>query len=246
MIVRGIVPAAGKRSIWKTSIGSFRLANCGGAPPPAPTAPAAPSALSASATSTSNIDLVWTDNSSDETGFSIERCTGGGCTNFAPLATLAANATGYSDSTPAASTTYTYRVQAVNTTVNLSSAYSNIASATTFTAPQPPPADTTMHVAALTGTSATNGKTGWKATVTITITNSSGPVANATVSAAWSNGYSASDSCVTTASGTCTVSTGRIANTVPNVLLSVSGVTHASLTYQPAGNVVSSVTVNKP
>jgi hypothetical protein len=232
---------------WKTSIGSFRLANCGTPPPPPPpTAPAAPSALSATATSTSNINLVWADNSSDETGFAIERCPGGGCTNFAPLATTAANATGYSDSALAASTTYTYRVQAVNAAVNLSSAYSNTASATTFTDQQPPPADTSMHVAALTPASTTNGKNGWKATVTIAITNNNGPVANATVTASWSNGYSGSDSCVTNTSGTCSVATGRIATSVPSAVLTVSNVTHATLLYQPASNVVSSVTVYKP
>jgi hypothetical protein len=37
---------------WKTNIGSFSLANCGGTPPP-PTPPAAPSALTATAASTS-------------------------------------------------------------------------------------------------------------------------------------------------------------------------------------------------
>ena len=227
---------------WKTSIGSFQLANCG-TPPPPPTAPAAPSALSASATSTSNINLAWTDNSSDETGFAIERCTGSGCTNFAPLTTVAANATTYSDGSLSASTTYTYRVQAVNATVNLSSAYSNAASATTFAAP-PPSTDTTMHVSALSGTSSTNGRNGWKGTVTIAIANSNGAVANATVSATWSTGGTAS--CVTGSSGTCSVTTGRLSNSVPSTTLTVSNVTHATLTYQPSANVVSSVTVNKP
>ena len=228
---------------WQTSVGSFSLANCGGTPPPPPppTAPAAPSGLVASATSPSNINLAWSDNSTDETGFAIERCTGAGCTNFAPLATAAANATSYSDSGLAASTTYTYRVQAVNGT--LSSAYSNTATATT--AAQPPQGDTTMHLSALSGASATNGRNGWKATVTIGIANNDGPVANATVSATWSTGGTAS--CVTASSGTCSVATGRLANNVPSTTLTVSGVTHATLTYQPAANVVgSSVTVNKP
>jgi len=226
---------------WKTNVGSFQLANCGGPPPPPP--PAAPSALTATATSTSNINLAWTDNSSDETGFAIERCSGVGCTNFAPLTTTAANAVAYADSGLSASTSYTYRVKAVNATLNLSSGYSNTASA--MTAPNQQ-GDTTMHVHALTPSSSANGKAGWKASVTITIrSNSNAPVANATVSAAWSNGLG-SDSCVTNTSGTCSVATGRIANTVNSVVLSVSNVTHATLTYQAASNVVSSVTVNKP
>jgi len=218
---------------WKTNVGSFTLPNCTPTQPPL----TAPTALTATATSTSNINLAWTDNSSDETGFAIERCTGVGCTNFAPLTTTAANATTYSDSGLNASTSYTYRVKAVNGT--LSSGYSTTASATTDANPQ---GDTTMHVGALTGSSSANGKAGWKATVTITITNSNGAVANATVSAAWSNGLG-SDSCVTNTSGTCSVATGRIANTVNSVVLTVSNVTHATLTYD---NVAKSVTVNKP
>jgi hypothetical protein len=231
---------------WKTGIGSFRLNGCGGTPPPPPLPPAAPSALTASATSSSNINLAWTDNSSDETGFAIERCVGAGCSNFAPLTTTAANATAYSDSGLAASTPYTYRVKAVNATLNLSSDYSLPATATTQTDQQPPPGDTTMHVSALAGASTTNGKTGWKASVTITLANSNGAVANATVTASWSNGYSGTDTCVTNASGSCTVATGRIANTASSVLLSVTNATHATLTYQPGANTVSSVTVIKP
>ena len=228
---------------WKTSVGSFRVGNCGGGPLP-PTPPAAPSALSATATSTSNINLAWTDNSSDETGFAIERCAGVGCTNFAPRTTTAANVTTFADSGLAASTSYTYRVKAVNATLNLSSGYSNTASATTAGDQQ---GDTTTHVHALTPSASANGKAGWKASVTITIrSNNNAPVANATVSAAWSNGYSGGDSCVTNTAGQCSVATGRIANTVGSVDLTVSNVTHATLTYDSAGNVVSSVRVNKP
>ena len=42
--------------------------------------PAAPSGLSATAVSSSQINLSWTDNSSDETGFKLERKTGAGGT----------------------------------------------------------------------------------------------------------------------------------------------------------------------
>jgi fibronectin type III domain protein len=223
---------------WKTNIGSFTLGTCGGTPPPQP--PAAPTALSASAASTSSINLAWTDNSSDETGFAIERCTGSGCTNFAPVVTTSANATTYSDAGLSASTTYTYRVKAVNATLNLSSGYSNTAAAAT----ESNPGDTTMHVSAMTGSSSANGKAGWKASVTITIANSNGPVANATVTGTWSTGGSAS--CVTGTSGACSVSTGRIATSVPSATLTVGNVTHATLTYQPSANTVSSVTVSKP
>jgi hypothetical protein len=48
----------------------------GGAPP------AAPTNLVATAVSSSQINLTWTDNSNNETGFKIERCIGSGCTSF--------------------------------------------------------------------------------------------------------------------------------------------------------------------
>ncbi len=46
------------------------------------TPPAAPSNLTASAVSNSQINLSWTDNSTDETGFKIERCAGENCYRF--------------------------------------------------------------------------------------------------------------------------------------------------------------------
>jgi len=97
--------------------------------------PAAPSGLGASATSSSQINLSWADNSTNETGFSIERSTDG--SNFSPLATAAANATSYSNTGLTASTTYYYRVFATNATG--SSTASNTASATTQEPPPTPP-----------------------------------------------------------------------------------------------------------
>ena len=208
-----------------------------------PTPPAAPSGLNASAQSSSSIALSWTDNSSDETSFSVERCTGAGCTNFAPVGSSGANTPAFTDTGLQPSTTYTYRVQAVNANTGLSSTYSNTASATT--SGNPPPAGT-MWVTAMNPSSSTNGRNGWKGTVTITVSNGSGPVANATVSAAWSNGYSGSASCVTGSSGSCSVTTGRISTSVPSATLTVTNVTHATLTYDASKNVVSSATVVKP
>ena len=94
-------------------------------PPPAPT-------LSATAVSSSQINLTWTDQSNNETGFQIERKTGTGGT-YALIVTTAANATTYSNSGLAGGTTYFYRVRAVNSAGN--SAYSNEASATTQISP---------------------------------------------------------------------------------------------------------------
>lgn len=92
------------------------------------TVPAAPSGLTATATSSSAITVAWTDNSSDETGFVLERAP----TNaFASITTipLGANVTSYANTGLAASTTYYYRVRATNATGP--SANSNVDSATT-------------------------------------------------------------------------------------------------------------------
>ncbi len=92
------------------------------------TPPAAPSNLSATVTDVSRIDLAWTDQSTNETGFKIERRIGT-TGSFIQIATAAANVTSYSDTTVVASTTYSYRVRATNSVGD--SAYSALANATT-------------------------------------------------------------------------------------------------------------------
>lgn len=90
--------------------------------------PTAPSGLGASAFSQTQINLTWTDNSSNETGFKIERKTGTGG-SWAQIATPAANAASYSDSGLTAATIYVYRVRATSAAGD--SSYSSEASATT-------------------------------------------------------------------------------------------------------------------
>jgi hypothetical protein len=92
-------------------------------------APAAPSNLVATATSSSSIRLSWTDRSSNEAGFRIERSTSA-TTGFYGIATTKANVASYSDSRLAAGATYYYRVRANSSAGN--SGYSNVASATTY------------------------------------------------------------------------------------------------------------------
>src|SRR5437588_514548 len=88
------------------------------------TPPAAPSSLTATAASTSEIDLAWSETSTNVAQFKIERSTDG--VNFTQITTAAAGVTTYKDTGLAASTTYYYRVRASNTVGN--SAYSNVAS----------------------------------------------------------------------------------------------------------------------
>ncbi len=94
-----------------------------------PTVPAAPSALTASASGSGTINVSWTDNSTDETGFKLERKTGSTGTYSEIAGAIAANTTTYSNTGLAASTTYYYRVRSYNSAGN--SSYSNEASATT-------------------------------------------------------------------------------------------------------------------
>ena len=93
------------------------------------TVPITPSNLTASAISSSQINLTWQDNSTNETGFRIERAASSGGP-WTQIATAAANATSYSNTSLNPSTTYYYRVCAYNTAGN--STYLNTASATTL------------------------------------------------------------------------------------------------------------------
>jgi hypothetical protein len=104
--------------------------------------PTAPANLSATPASPSQINLSWTDQSTDESGFRIERKTGASGT-YAQIGTASANAKTYDNGGLAEGTTYFYRVSAVNGAGN--SAYSNEASATTPVSLSPkiplPPSD---------------------------------------------------------------------------------------------------------
>jgi hypothetical protein len=89
--------------------------------------PNTPSDLAATALSISSINLKWTDNSNNETGFMIERKSGGGI--FSEIITVGPNVTEYNDSGLTQATTYQYIIRAFNDAG--SSNYSNEANATT-------------------------------------------------------------------------------------------------------------------
>jgi Galactose oxidase-like, Early set domain/Bacterial Ig domain/Glyoxal oxidase N-terminus/Fibronectin type III domain/Kelch motif len=90
--------------------------------------PLAPSNLTATVLSSSQIQLAWTDNSNNEAGFKIERCSSPNCQDFSEVVAVAANVTSYTDTGLKSNRTYRYRVRSYNAGGN--SLYSNIANAT--------------------------------------------------------------------------------------------------------------------
>jgi hypothetical protein len=110
------------------------------APPPTEV-PSAPTGLGATAVSPTQVDLSWTNTSSDQDQVDVERSTDG--TNFSVIASLGGGASSYSDGGAAPSTQHWYRVRSHNAVGW--SGYSNVASATTPAVP-PPPADVVAAV----------------------------------------------------------------------------------------------------
>jgi len=99
-----------------------------------------------------------------------------------------------------------------------------------------PSTATTSHVGDLDRASVSNGGT-WTANVTMTIHNNNhGLVSNATIIGSWSNGTTGTANCTTDGSGQCTVIKSGLAKKTSRVTFSVTGISHASLTYSLAAN----------
>ncbi|MFT3913075.1 MAG: fibronectin type III domain-containing protein [Anaeromyxobacteraceae bacterium] len=103
-------------------------------PASAPAAPAPPAAVSVSPLSASGLRVAWADQSTDETGFEIERAIAAQGP-FGLVGTAAANASAWDDGGLAAGQTYHYRVRAVNAAGV--SGYAAAASGTTSAAAAP-------------------------------------------------------------------------------------------------------------
>ncbi len=98
-----------------------------------------------------SVAMTWQDNSTDESGFILERKQDAGA--FAVIAAaIGANLTSYTDSTVkrgAVATTYTYRLQAYRQSDNTKSPYSGEACITFAALPAPLPAPGGLTVSAI-------------------------------------------------------------------------------------------------
>jgi titin len=109
------------------SAGNSAYSSSASATTGAAVSPAAPSNLALTVISSTQINLLWTDNSSNETQFLIERSLNG--TSFTQIAAVSANVTNYSAIGLQPNTRYYFRVRATNSAGN--SGYSNTANAKT-------------------------------------------------------------------------------------------------------------------
>ena len=181
--------------------------------------PAAPGNLSATAISSSQIDLTWDDNSTDEDFFSIER-------DSVYLITVPVGTTSYSDTGLPASATFDYRVAAVN--ANGSSGYSNTASATTLTAGGNP---TSVQVQSIVVSTVNEGRGAKSGQAVVTIVDDLGnPVDTALVSGDF-RGQITEDviEAQTGADGNVTIPTSGSAKPLNTLSFCVTSVTHGTL-----------------
>ncbi len=111
------------RTAGRTYYYQVRAYNSAGSSAPAQTSvtipgqtggpPVAPSNVVATPVSSTQINISWTDNSTNETGYTVLRRKPGGTTYY-PVGTLGANVTSFFHKTLTPSTQYCYRVEAFN------------------------------------------------------------------------------------------------------------------------------------
>lgn len=201
------------------------------------TPPPAPSGLTATAGSSSSISLVWTENSSTETGFKVERSLDG--SNFSALATLGINAVNYTDNGLTAGTKYYYRVMAFNTYGN--SSPSNIASATTLSGGS----GSIMSVSSLTVTKVSSaGK--YKGVATVRIVSSGLAVSGATVTGTFSGPSSGTASGTTDVNGQVILNSVSVKTATTQWCFEVISVSKSGSTYSSSSNTVTKACENGP
>jgi len=103
--------------------------------------PAAPSNLKVTGSDASHVSFSWTDNSTDEYGFEIQRAVNNG--SFVKLADVISNVTSFTDRNVVQNTEYTYRVRAYNN--NGYSGFSNSINVFVSSATNPPAAPSNLN-----------------------------------------------------------------------------------------------------
>jgi hypothetical protein len=119
------------RALTPTEITNDMATPVGGTPPPVDTTPpSTPTGLTATATSSTTATVSWTASTDNVavTGYTLQRCTGTGCTTFATIASP--TTTSYNDTGLTPTTAYSYRVAARDAAGNTSP---NSTTATTTT-----------------------------------------------------------------------------------------------------------------
>jgi large repetitive protein len=164
----------------------------------------APTGLSAVAISGTQINLAWTDTSSDETGFRVLRrpnnSSSSSTTPWTIVTTTAANVTTYENTGLSAATSYTYAVASVNAIGDY--AISAVANATTLSTALTAPGEFSAKAISdtridLTWTDTTTVETGYRVMRKLT----SGSAALVTVATLAANATSYSDTGLTAATG---------------------------------------------
>ncbi len=127
-------------------------------------APNAPSLLTVNNASTSSLQLSWTDNSSNESGFKVYRSTDG--TNFTLVTSLAANVTTFTDTGLASNTQYTYKISAWNSAAEVTSSATSGTTQAVVVAPNVPASITFANVSTsgvtVNWTDTANNETGYR------------------------------------------------------------------------------------
>lgn len=107
------------------------------------------------------------------------------------------------------------------------------------------PSITAVSVGALSGSGALV-RNGWRATVAVSVKNSSGTaVGGAVVAGGFTVGGSAV-SCTTSSTGSCSITSGNLSKSTAETRFTVSGITGTNLTYDANSNIATAVTVKRP